>query len=57
MLGDGADEDGNANADGCFINRVKLKSPPGLNGEAGDMPRWRWSVADKFDYSKLAAPL
>ena len=57
VLGDGADEDGNASKVGCFINRVKLKPPPGLNGEAGDLPRWRWSVADKFDYSKLAAPL
>ena len=53
VLGDAASHDGPIT--GRFLNRVVLKSPPGI--EDGDaLPRFRWEVRSEnegFDYTAL----
>ncbi len=57
VLGDGAADGDSNDRGGAFLDRVRLAPPAGLETDDGTAPRWRWSVATEFDYSRLAAPL
>lgn len=56
VLGDGVSEGDTGGRDGAFLDRTRLKAPAGFEDDDGS-PRWRWSLAERFDYSQLAAPL
>ena len=36
-----------------FLRRERLACPPGMGGEDEAPTRFRWSVQEKFDFSKL----
>ena len=38
-----------------FLKAHELKRPPSLPAEAGEEKKYRWTVAETFDYSGLMA--
>ncbi len=56
VLGDGLEEGESDDRKGAFLDRERLVPPAGIGTDDGSAPRWRWSLAEHFDYSQLAAP-
>lgn len=52
VLGDAKDGDGDHS--GGFLRRERLACPPGMGGEDEAPVRFRWSVQEKFDFTRLA---
>lgn len=53
ILGD-ADE-GQSDREGGFLDRKKLVAPKGMGGEGDGQVRFRWSVRESFDFSRLVS--
>jgi len=51
VLGDG--DDGESDRAGAFLDRKRLAAPKGLGVDGDAEVRFRWSVREKFDFSKL----
>ena len=51
VLGDTGEAEGNFA--GGFLDRKKLNSPRGMEGDGDVTPRFRWSVRERLDYSNL----
>lgn len=51
VLGD--TDEGEGDHEGGFLDRRQLKAPNGLEAGSDASPRYRWTVRDTFDYTKL----
>ena len=51
VLGDATEMEGDR--EGGFLSRRQLAPPPAFGGGSEATPRYRWTVRDMFDYSKL----
>lgn len=54
VLGDG--DEGEADREGHFLDRRRLKLPKGTGADEDDAPRYRWTIRDQFSYAHFSSP-